>query len=133
MMSPRPRLRVVGDFGTSHKVAESLDLLFKEVVGSRVIVGAPNGTVIDETKPNNRIGHVPELDFATALAGTGAYFRSIRISTAVGCLPPYQSGNDNVGDGARRNGVLEGTKPMRRAVSARNYLAVPAVTHRMCQ
>ena len=70
--------------GVNHKVAGSLVLLFKEVVGSRFSVGVANGVVIDEAKPNHDIGHVPYFAFTTVLAGTGAYIQSTRILTAIG-------------------------------------------------
>ena len=82
MTPPRPPLRAVVNIGANRKVAGSLVLLFKEVVESRVSVAVSNGAVIDETRPNHDIGHDPDFAFATALAGTGAYFRSTRILTA---------------------------------------------------
>ena len=71
----QPPLRVAVNVGGNLKVAGSLVLLFVEsqVQGGR-----------RRCKPNHDIGHVPDFALATALAGTGARFRSTRILTAVG-------------------------------------------------
>ena len=84
MTPSRSPLRGVVNVGTNHKVAGSLVLLYKEVVESRVSVGVSNGAVIDEAKRDHDIGYTPNFAFATALVGTGAYFRSTRTLTAVG-------------------------------------------------
>ena len=124
LTSPRASLRVAANVGGNHKVADSSLLLFEEVVESRVSVRVSNEAVVD-AKRDHDFGCVPDFALATALAGTGACFRSTRIMITVGWVATHYGRSGEVGDGdgdgagagVGRNGVFEGV--MRRVVGVR--------------
>ena len=64
-------------------MADSMLLLFEDVVESQVSVGVSNGAVVN-AKRDRDFGCVPDFALATLLAGTGACFRSTRIMITVG-------------------------------------------------